>query len=228
MSFPSFAVCDHRIRRSRPTLSVWALALTLAAILIHSLFVPVPAQAQEPEEDENVSTSLSDETPTKIGDKIVEDGVYIAESRTAIERAPLVQAVTDAADDGIKLIIVVPEDPAPDAESFARRMQEATGVDAVVVVPPDDGPVASYAPRDFESSRIRAGSRAKEVGDPAEAAAVFVQELQSDGTGSVPILVLLLVAVILVLLYIAYGSTALEAKVRAKKAASLEGTAERA
>ncbi len=187
----------------------------VVAAVVGFMFLAVPSSAQEADgEDEQL---LSDETPTKLAEKLEDTGVYIGPGRSDVEAGSFEQAVKRAEEEGIEIIVLVPDRPEPDASAFARRMQERTNVDAAIVFPPDDGQVQAYASDEFESSRTRALDKAQEEDDRSTVLDVYVSELNSGGSRSVPIFVLALVLVVFGLLYAAYASSSMLDREREKR-----------
>lgn len=124
------------------------------------------------------------EAPSALTADLAEDGVYIAPERTDIEEAPLVAAVNEARAAGVELVVVAPLDPQPDPRAFARRIQEATDVDAAMVFT-DDGPIASYATDDLKNGNTRAQAAAMAAPTPAAAVTAYQTELLTEPSGGV-------------------------------------------
>ena len=206
----------HPIQRFVGPFSIaGAVARFVVATAVVVMLIAVPASAQE-EPDDAQTPLLSDETPTLLAEKLQDSGVYVGPGRSDADAGPLEEAVLRAREEGLELVILVPDEPEPSASAFARRMQEKTEADAAIVFPPEDGALQAYAAEEYESNRTRALNRAQEQDDPSAAIEIYVDELQSDGSRNVPVFVLILVVAVLVLLYGAYGASSLLERERRK------------
>ncbi len=199
----------------RFTASIWAVTKFVSVALLALTLLAAPVSAQE-EADDSQEPLLSDETPTLLAEKLEDSGVYIGPGRSDLDAATLQEAVSSARQEGLEIVILVPDQPEPNASAFARRIQEKTETDAAIVYPPDGAELQAYASEEFVSNRTRALNRAQEEADPSAAIGVYVEELQSDGSRNVPVFVLILVVVVLVLLYAAYGASSLLERERKK------------
>ncbi|MEM9561554.1 MAG: hypothetical protein AAGA93_02985 [Actinomycetota bacterium] len=131
--------------------------------------------------------AASAESPTRVADGLVDDGVFVGFGRNDVDEATLVAAVADAQDRGLDLVVVVPRDPQPSAKAFARRIQEKTEAEVALVFPLD-GPVEAYVLEDLSSARPRALDAARALDEPAAAIDAFAVELTTiDDSGRPPI-----------------------------------------
>lgn len=133
------------------------------------------------------SAAASAESPSRVADGLVDDGVFVGFGRSDVDEAALAAAVSDARADGLDLVVVVPRDPQPSAKAFARRIQERTEADVAIVFP-SDGPLEAYVIDELSAARPRAIEAARILDDPARAVVTFADELTtSDSTGRPPI-----------------------------------------
>lgn len=144
------------------------------------------------------------ESPTEVADELAVDGVYVAPGRTDIDETAVASALDEArALGGLRLVAVAPNDPQPDAEAFARRVQEASDADAAIVFPPDGGFEAHVIDK-FADTHLRAVSAARASTTPVAAVETFSSELLREPEREFPpiirrlVLVVLLLAVVLV------------------------------
>ncbi|MDH5291103.1 MAG: hypothetical protein OEY41_14005, partial [Acidimicrobiia bacterium] len=105
------------------------------------------------------------ESPTVLASELAIDGAYVAPERSDVSEADLVEQTGRARALGLRLVVVVPNDPRPSPQAFARRILEATDSDVALVFPPGGGLEASVAD-DFRSQSLRALSAARSKADP--------------------------------------------------------------
>jgi hypothetical protein len=126
------------------------------------------------------------ESPSRVAEETADDGVFVGIGRgDDVDEAALMAAVENASFDGLRIVVVVPQDPQPTAKAFARRVQEQTEADAVLVFP-EEGPLESYMADELSSSRIRATEAARSLVDPARAVSAFAEEVNSVGETGTP------------------------------------------
>lgn len=125
------------------------------------------------------------ESPLDVAEEVAEDGVYVAFGRGSVDETALIAAVDDARFDGLRIVVVLPNDPQPTASAFARRIQEATEADVALVFP-EDGPLESHVIDDLSGGRIRATERARALSDPARAVQAFAEELTVEREAGTP------------------------------------------
>lgn len=150
-----------------------SLALVVAAVVATLALGPSAASA---------------ESPSRVADGLVDDGVFVGFGRDDVDEADLAAAVADARGDGLDLVVVVPRDPQPTAKAFARRVQEWTEADVALVFP-SDGPLEAYVIDELSSARPRAMEAARILDDPARAVATFAEELDPDESSGRPAIV---------------------------------------
>ncbi len=120
---------------------------------------------------------VSAETPTEVIEASADTGVFIARSRQDVEAETFARALDSARVAGLKLIVVVPAEPQPDARAFALRVRQAGDeVDAVLVVD-TDGLIYTSVGEDYSDAASRAGDAAESGLAPGRAASAFVHEL---------------------------------------------------
>ncbi len=159
-------------RDSQPRLIVRALlALVIPALCV--LGFAGPARA---------------ESPTEVAEELAEDGVYVGIGRGSIDETALIAAVEEARFEGLRVVVVMPNDPQPSASAFARRIQEASEADAALVFP-EEGQLETYVVDDLSGSRIRATERARQLSDPARAVEAFTEELMAENEAGTPAIV---------------------------------------
>ena len=144
------------------------------------------------------------ESPTEVAVELAVDGVYVAPGRTDIDEVAVASAIDEArAIGGLRLVAVAPNDPQPDAEAFARRVQEASDADAAIVFPPGGG-FEAHVIEKFEDSNLRAVNAARASATPVAAVETFSTELLREPERQFPpiirrlVLFVLFLAVVLV------------------------------
>jgi hypothetical protein len=153
-------------------LAVTALAVTgLAVILVGVGAIPAGA-----------------ESPRVVADELAIDGAYVAPERSDVDEALLVEQANQARALGLKLVVVVPIDPQPDAKAFARRVLEASDTDVAIVFPPGGG-IEVEVVEDLESGSFRALAAARSKSDSVLATEVFIRELLAEPDRPVPAVV---------------------------------------
>ncbi|MFV0260414.1 MAG: DUF6676 family protein [Acidimicrobiales bacterium] len=153
------------------------------------------------------------EAPSALVGDLAADGVYIAPERTDLEEGPLVAAVNEARAGGVELVVVAPLDPEPDPRAFARRVQEATDVDAAMIFT-DDGQIAAYATDDLKNGNTRALAAAAAAPDPAAAVTAYETELLTEPSGGFLGVVITVVVLIGVLVAALVAAVILEQRLR--------------
>jgi len=140
------------------------------------------------------------ENPIDIVPELVDDGIYIASSRSS-EADPemFIPVVERARAAGVSMAVVWPQDPQPNTGAFARRVQEASLADVVLVFGPDDA-FGSFVAEDFEEDSIRAASAARDESEPVAKASAYLTGLLEEPIRSRPEIVDQLVRWIILLL----------------------------
>lgn len=138
------------------------------------------------------------ESPTALASELAIDGAYVAPERTDVAEADLVEQTNHARALGLRLVVVVPNDPRPSPEAFARRILEATDSDVALVFPPGGGLEASVAD-DLQSPNLRALSAARSKADPVLATEVYIDTVLAEPSRSVPAVVSRTILAVLIL-----------------------------
>ena len=128
------------------------------------------------------------ESPTQLASELAIDGAYVAPERTDVAESDLVEQTNHARALGLKLVVVVPTDPRPSPEAFARRILEATDSDVALVFPSGGGLEASVVD-DLQSQNLRALSAARSKADPVLATEVYIDTVLAEPSRSVPAVV---------------------------------------
>ena len=170
-----------------------ARTLLLGLILAGTLLV-VPATA---------------ETPGLVAEEVAIDGVYVAPVRRDIDEEALVTAVQQARARGLRLIVVAPFDPQPDAAAFARRVQEASDADAAIVFAAD-GVIEAHVIDELESAHLRALAAARSKAAPIDAVEAYSAELLVEPSRDLPPIVNQVITGVVLLALILAGAVALE------------------
>jgi hypothetical protein len=143
------------------------------------------------------------ESPTMVAEEVAIDGVYVAPSRTDIDEEAMATTVQQARARGLRLVVVAPVDPQPDATAFARRVQEASDADAAIVFPTEGG-FEAHVIDEFNAAHLRALDVARSKAAPVDAVEVFSDELLVEPSRSMPSVVSRLLGIV-VLLAMALG-----------------------
>ncbi len=125
------------------------------------------------------------ESPIVVGGELAVDGVFVAPERPEVSESQLVESVKQARALGLRLVVVVPNDPQPDPKAFARRILEASDADVALVFPPDGGLEANVVD-EFASVGLRALTAARSKSNPVVATDTFTQELLAEPSRSIP------------------------------------------
>lgn len=140
------------------------------------------------------------ENPIDIVPELVDDGIFIASSRSSeADPGMFIPVVERARAAGVSMAVVWPQDPQPNTEAFARRVQEASLADVVLVFGPDDA-FGSFVAEDFEEDSIRAASAARDESEPVAKASAYLTGLLEEPIRSRPEIVDQLVRWIILLL----------------------------
>ena len=102
------------------------------------------------------------ENPADILPELADDGVYVASSRVAdADPNGVLPVIQRAQTDGVSMSVLWPAEPQPNTSAFARRVQEASGIDVVLVFGPE-GDFGSFVAEDYEDGSIRAENAARD------------------------------------------------------------------
>jgi hypothetical protein len=126
------------------------------------------------------------QAPEAVRDGQVAPGVYVGTN--PVDPAPLSSAVNRARQAGVQLVVVVAEDPRPDADAFATRVRQLGVGDPVLVLGPG-GQLGVSSEDVAGSDLLRARAAAAAATTPDAATDAFVQVLLHDEDTSVPDLV---------------------------------------
>lgn len=209
-----------RVQRVRRVLRVLPAVLAVLAIVVLPLLQAGPAAAQGDPGATTVPGAttaptappvLRPESAMLVAQALSVDGVYAASERPGIDRDQLVEQVKQARALGLRLVVVVPNNPEPTARAFARRILEGTGADAALIFPPTGGAEADVVPELTANSRA-ALAAASAKADPVAATQVYAQQLLAKPSRSLPaaytrtgLLVVLLIGVLIAALMIERG-----------------------
>lgn len=157
--------------------------------------------------------SAAAESPIEVADELSIDGVYIAPGREEMDEEGLAASIQQARARGLRLVVVAPIDPQPDAASFARRIQEASDADAAIVFPAEGG-LEAHVIDEFESARLRALGTARSKASPVAAVEAFSEELLTEPNRALPSIVGQIVAIVVLLALALAGAVAIEQLLR--------------
>ena len=148
-----------------------------------------------------------------VAEEVAIDGVFVAPSRTDIDEEAMATTVQQARARGLRLVVVAPIDPQPDAAAFARRVQEASDADAAIVFPAEGG-FEAHVIDEFTAAHLRAIAAARSKATPVDAVEVFSAELLVEPSRELPPIVNRLLIIVVVLALTLAGAVALEQTLR--------------
>lgn len=120
------------------------------------------------------------ENPSELQADLADDGVYIAPARAGdIDGGTVLPVVERARTEGLSMYVLWPNDPQPNTDAFARRIQEQYQVDVVLVFGPE-GQLGSFVSEDYEAESIRAVAAARDTDDPAATADAYLTGLLEE------------------------------------------------
>lgn len=175
------------------------MAASVSAILVVTLLTPLGL--------------ASAESPLGVAEELAVDGVYVAPRRQDIEEEPLIESIRRARARGLRLVVTAPVDPTPDAQSFARRVLEASDADASIVFPTEGG-LEIEVIDEFESASFRAFAAARSKATPEAAVDAFTTELLAEPARTMPKIVRRVAIAVLLLAAILAGAVAIEQVLR--------------
>ncbi|MEM8923966.1 MAG: DUF6676 family protein [Actinomycetota bacterium] len=152
------------------------------------------------------------ESPTEVAAELQLDGVFVAPGREADEAA-LTQTVQEARARGIRVVVVLPNDPQPTVASFARRVMEAADADAAVIFPAEGG-LEAHTIEEFESANLRAESAARSKSTPADAVEAYAEQLLTEPERRVPPIVGQVITIVILLALVLAAAVASEQLLR--------------
>ena len=153
------------------------------------------------------------ESPLDLAEDLAVDGVYLAPGRTEIDEAAIADLVREARARGLRLVVVAPNDPQPNAEAFARRVLEASDADAALVFPPEGGLEANVID-EFESASLRALAAGRANVSPEAAVEAYTEELLVEPVRALPPIIGQLVRGVLFLALILAAAVGIEQLLR--------------
>jgi hypothetical protein len=153
------------------------------------------------------------ESPQVVAGELAIDGAYVAPERSDVDEALLVEQANQARALGLRLVVVVPNDPQPDPKAFARRVLEASDTDVALVFPPGGGLEADVV-EGLESDSFRALAAARSKADPVVATEVFTRELLAEPDRPVPPVVSRTILTVLILAGVLAAAVILEQTLR--------------
>lgn len=145
------------------------------------------------------AAAVKAETPTMVADEVSGDGIYVASGISGIDATALTPTIERAQRLGVRLIVVAPVDPQPDAESFSLRVRQAADVEAALLFAPD-GSVWASVVEDYDDGFVRAIVAARAAEDPEEAADVFLTELVTEPDRPLPDVIRTVIQTVIILL----------------------------
>jgi len=178
--------------------AVVAVPLGLVLVLAAIGFIPSPAAA---------------ESPLEIAEAVAVDGVYQAPGRDELDEEAIAESVREARARGLRLVVVAPNDPQPDPAAFARRVLEASDVDAALVFPPGGG-LEAHVVDEFESASLRALAAGRSKLDPVVGVEAFTDELLAEPVRTLPPVVGQILRLVLFLAVTLAGAVAIEQLLR--------------
>lgn len=153
------------------------------------------------------------ESPGVVAEQLAIDGAYVAPERRDVDERPLIEQTNRARALGLKLVVVVPNDPQPDPRSFARRILEASTADVALVFPPGGGLEASVID-EYRIQNARALAAARSKSDPAAATESYAAELLAAPPRAVPSIVTRTMLAVVVLATVLGVSVVIEQAIR--------------
>lgn len=127
-----------------------------------------------------VPSVASAENPSDLLPELADDGIYIAPSRVSEADPSTFSVVIDQARaDGVSMAVLYPADPQPNTSAFARRIQEASMLDAVLVFGPDET-LGTFVSEDYQDGAIRAAAASRAEVTPAAQATAFLTGLLEE------------------------------------------------
>lgn len=153
------------------------------------------------------------ESPLEVAEELAADGVYVAPGRDDVDGESIAVSIAQARALGLRLVVVAPNDPQPDAAAFARRVLEASDVDAAVVFPTEGG-LETYVIDEFDSAGLRAQSAARSKATPEAAVEAFTEELLAEPVRSLPPIIGQLITGVLLLAAVLIGVVVIEQALR--------------
>ena len=127
------------------------------------------------------------QAPEAVRDGQAAPGVYVGSN--PVDPAPLASAVARARQAGVQLVVVVAEDPRPDADAFATRVRQLGVGDPVLVLGPGGQLGASSEELPGSDVHRARAAAAAAAATPDSATEAFVQALLHEEETSVPDLV---------------------------------------
>jgi hypothetical protein len=150
-------------------------------------------------------------------------GVYVAPGRS-VDPESLVAVVDRARTAGVDLVIVVPNDPEPSVEAYAKRIRQAAGSDAALILGPDgeiEGDVDGETLADDVKNLKKAEIAARAATSPGAAAEAFLTELTAEPPGGVPAVVTDVSKIVIVLILFVGAASVAELLLRARRTREL-------
>ncbi|MDH3682901.1 MAG: hypothetical protein OEV40_23460 [Acidimicrobiia bacterium] len=185
----------RRRARERPSLCQRAVVGLVAALLV---LIATPAGA---------------ESPVEVAEDLAVDGVFVAPGRTDLDEVAIAESIRQARARGLRLVVVAPNDPQPDASAFARRVLEASDADAALVFPTEGG-LEAHVIDEFDSASLRALGAGRSKSNPVAAVEAFTDELLVQPATSVPPIVGQVLRIVLLLAVVLAGAVAIEQLLR--------------
>lgn len=129
------------------------------------------------------------ETPSEVVADLVNDGLFVAPARrSGVDLVELERQIEEARAAGIRVAVVIPSDPLPNSEAFARRVLEASGegiYEAVIVIDPDGNHEVAVSD-DYHDRILRSIEAARSGATPEDSVSLTVAALLAEPEPSVP------------------------------------------
>lgn len=126
------------------------------------------------------ASAAAAENPSELQTELADDGVYVAPVFLGdVDGGSVLPVVERARAEGLSMYVLWPQDPQPNTDAFARRVQEMYQVDVVLVFGPE-GQVGSYVSEDYEAESIRAVTATRDTDDPASTADAYLTGLLEE------------------------------------------------
>lgn len=157
-------------RVTRLVLMVALAIVSGVASVAAPLFVGVPAGA---------------ETPTEVIEDLT-DNVYIGRTRSGdVDATMFVNAISEAAQDGHRLLVIAPDESIPSGEAFALRVRQAGDADITISFT-EEGVIEASVSEELNTRENQALDAARAASNPQDAADAYVETLLTEPVREVP------------------------------------------
>lgn len=154
------------------------------------------------------------ESPIRVAEELAIDGVYVAPGRSdQVDEPAIAESIRQARALGLRLVVVAPADPQPDAAAFARRVLEASDADAALVFP-EEGGMEAHVIDELESASLRARAAGRSRANPVAAVDAFTDELLAEPARELPPIIGRIVMAVMALALVLGGAVIIEQLLR--------------